>query len=909
MLSTNQLIQGLQAIPQTWALTPVRGDKKPYRDRWQKEAPLALAQIVTEIKSDRALGYGLRTGAVSGGILAIDADGHAAEKLLQELSGGDLPDTVIFASGKPGRSQRLYQVPQEYWTVIKTTKLKTGARGSDGKEQQLEFRWDGCQSVLPPSAHPETNGYKWVKSPSEIPVANCPVWVIELMLDKQTTPVLEPVQPVSTTAQPVSTAARPPLSIFLGRADKELIESGIGDGARNDAAQKLSLNLVATARRLYELGIDYEGDPRTLYDQFCGFCTPPLGSDVKGENEGWWRKADAHAKRPSLDDGKLQGCYEAWVKRQERPVQQSTKTGENKLQKSMPIVNGEAVYSEDERLRLALLDLAQEKNSIARVRKRAQICSYYRISKSEIESLIKEMEEKTIKQGLQRNTLDDLLDMVVEEINWLIPELLPRGELIVLGGSPKAGKTLMAIDAAFAIATGEDDFLGIKCDRGKVLLISNDENPRSTKSKLLKRGFRPGDGEWLEIIFNWTIDRLYELEQVLDEFRPDVVIIDSLKSITVNSDISENSAEFANNIYALKNLFNQYKAAAILIHHTNKNKDAMGIAKLRGSSAIAGAVWGTWQLEHIPKPDPEGKGLIIDPADPNRVLSAFTRDIEGQLLKLEFDPENNSYARTDKEIIKEQTKLRDRIMFVLKINPHGLTGREIVECLGLTQDQKHPIYTELTRMEAKRLVSTVKSTRDKRITIYTLKQLLITDEEKLACGDSLSPNTCDLLITNMVENHIQQELQNSNQETQNSNQLAQNSNQTLVDYQNSEADYYLKPLPVVDKSDGVINYEVSGGGGCTQTADNYTESQELLDQAIACDEVQDEVGTFALLQIEIDGDVNGFIGCQVEVRGLSDNVKFVGTLVSYEQLNGCVVVRTDEGVFQIAHVRETFVVN
>ena len=76
------------------------------------------------------------------------------------------------------------------------------------------------------------------------------------------------------------------------------------------------------------------------------------------------------------------------------------------------------------------------------------------------------------------------------------------------------------------------------------------------------------------------------------------------------------------------------------------------------------------------------------------------------------------------------------------------------------------------------------------------------------------------------------------------------------------------------------------------------------------DEVElNRVEAISLLQVELEGDVNSFIGCQVEVRALSGNVKFAGTLVSYDYLNGCVTVRTDKDAFQLAHVRETFVVN
>ena len=279
----------------------------------------------------------------------------------------------------------------------------------------------------------------------------------------------------------------------------------------------------------------------------------------------------------------------------------------------------------DQKLKLDLLALLQESDPIKKVRKRAEICSYFRLSKSEVEELLKHINRSTNQEELKTYTIDDLFDLQSEGLTWVIPEMLPRGETVILAGSPKAGKSLLGIDAAFAIATGESRFLGENVVTGKVLLVSCDESLNSTKSKLIKRGFRRGDD--IEVLPKWTIDRLHELEKKIEDFRPDVVIVDSLKRITHGIQISENSAEFADNIYTLKELFAKYNCSGILIHHSNKNNEATGVHKLRGSSAIAGAVWGTWQLDHILRPDPNNKKkLIIDPKDPLRVLSVFARD-------------------------------------------------------------------------------------------------------------------------------------------------------------------------------------------------------------------------------------------------------------------------------------------
>lgn len=224
-----RLIQGLNSFPESWALTPLLGNKAPYRSSWQHESPIDRSQIVaalldgeivTYTKEDGSTiqkrifpqGYGLRTGVISGGIVAVDLDGKSAHPYMLELSGGEeLPRSVAFTSGRPGRCQYLFRVPQAYWQGIQTKKFKTGVKGDDGKPEQLELRWDGCQSVLPPSVHPTTGQYRWVEglSPFECEIAEAPLWLIELMLPCQT---VTPKQQPSISATEASTPRLPLIS-------------------------------------------------------------------------------------------------------------------------------------------------------------------------------------------------------------------------------------------------------------------------------------------------------------------------------------------------------------------------------------------------------------------------------------------------------------------------------------------------------------------------------------------------------------------------------------------------------------------------------------------------------------------------------------------------------------------------
>jgi hypothetical protein len=72
-------------------------------------------------------------------------------------------------------------VPEAAWHRIKYQKILTGISGDDGKEECLEFRWIGHQSVLPPSIHPGTGKpYVWINSPLQSPPVQAPEWLIEL---------------------------------------------------------------------------------------------------------------------------------------------------------------------------------------------------------------------------------------------------------------------------------------------------------------------------------------------------------------------------------------------------------------------------------------------------------------------------------------------------------------------------------------------------------------------------------------------------------------------------------------------------------------------------------------------------------------------------------------------------------
>jgi hypothetical protein len=229
-MDVKKLLETLKYLPLDFPLVPVNGKKKPLGYEWQyhpltpekMRSSLLMGGISVKNKKGRRItvwlpsedrpprddeiggfgilnGWPVTVGEKSFHLMSIDCDGKSAVKLLKKLSRSSrLPHTVAFSSGRPSRCQYLFLIPENIADTVRTRKISTG------KDEQLEFRWKGLVSVLPPSIHPETGLYRWRRSIRSTEIAIAPAWAIQVMQGKlPISPSSERVKPTRAVRIPI----------------------------------------------------------------------------------------------------------------------------------------------------------------------------------------------------------------------------------------------------------------------------------------------------------------------------------------------------------------------------------------------------------------------------------------------------------------------------------------------------------------------------------------------------------------------------------------------------------------------------------------------------------------------------------------------------------------------------------
>lgn len=195
-------------------------------------------------------------------------------------------------------------------------------------------------------------------------------------------------------------------------------------------------------------------------------------------------------------------------------------------------------------------------------------------------------------------TLKEIYEIAFPPRNEIIRGLLYRGTYI-LAGSPKSGKSFLAEQIAFHVATGQDMW-GNEVKQGRVLILSLED----TYSRLQSRYWKMFGDFWCAdklhfSTFSLSIEDglIKSLNKFVNENKDtSLIIIDTLQKVR-EANSNYNYSKDYEIISLLKNFADQAGICLLLVHHTRKMKAENVFDMISGTSGIFGCVDGAFVLE------------------------------------------------------------------------------------------------------------------------------------------------------------------------------------------------------------------------------------------------------------------------------------------------------------------------
>ena len=214
-------------------------------------------------------------------------------------------------------------------------------------------------------------------------------------------------------------------------------------------------------------------------------------------------------------------------------------------------------------------------------------------SSDDLVAYIKHNKLKPPRGSLYFQSVNEIMDNLTEP-DWMVDRICERGTVMSIFGSPKSGKSFLAIAMACAVSSGKD-FYGFNTKPSTVLYLAGEGfigvgrrvkayeefyNINISDNTLLvsNRGSRIGDDEEFNMLQNVCRDIEADNDGI------GMIIIDTLAR---NYGLNENSTEDMNKfIQRVDELKEEFNSTIVIVHHTGHGSNG----RARGSSVLPAAL-------------------------------------------------------------------------------------------------------------------------------------------------------------------------------------------------------------------------------------------------------------------------------------------------------------------------------
>jgi hypothetical protein len=727
-------------FPDWWTFVPVAG-KATYLKEWASK-PLPRERLLEEYKSKTSYrGLGVVTGEFSGGLLAIDIDGHDADTRYKAVAGDCYEahgeeSTMSWTSGKPGRRQILYRVPASFiqeMRHIKTIILRLdgtwhlgqgdmaraagvkpdpSALGEGAKQdapyEEVVLRFNACQSVVPGSPHPETHKLYQFLNYNHGDVELAPQWVLDVIRGFRQPLRWLSEDDLKALDDELGETLVPPKQIrgwFFKEEVQALLRPRLEDLVFNHATfDSYGWKTREGSNPQRMSGCPWHGGSSGTSFQYstesgcwdCKACS--VGGDVLDFIHKV-RTDDINATRPQ---GAALETYVAEIASGLGLEYPSCAQVQEVITKEVPYKR----ISATDFFTVCKKVLDEVENPEAAHFKLLEIvrdCGLGNVYRSgpQIEAAV----ERYMLSAQQHEDDPNWQANSRGNREYLIPDFMSKPSSILFHARGGLGKTRIAV--LLSKIVGRQEAMKIRGLRvkpttsGNVLFIGTDMGQTEYAEYLDQQGIdTSGADKWFKFKPYWQQSQYRLLVKWIHEYQPALVVIDSLSSVSTAIAAKENEKEYANTLYRLarENGVEFPPTTFLIIHHNTKDG-----TKFRGTDALRNAVHETWELKELDEEERReyGSRSMILQIEKCRGLRSGDRfliqeDIEETLTLEDLTP----------TVTRENNGLGDE------------TPRTIV--LGVLKDAEVPMsvkdlrYALNARLEGQRALGKLVSTRTVR---------------------------------------------------------------------------------------------------------------------------------------------------------------------------------------------------
>ncbi len=247
---------------------------------------------------------------------------------------------------------------------------------------------------------------------------------------------------------------------------------------------------------------------------------------------------------------------------------------------------------------------------------------------------------------------ETLMSQPLTPLNFVVDTLLSQG-LHILAGSPKVGKSWLALWLAVTVAKGEAVWgMGVK--QGTTLYLCLEDSTLRIQNRLFDLTEDAPPTLHFAIMSQQLHNGLVEqIEQFLKEHpKTRLIVIDTLQRIrTAGNDANPYASDYRD-IGVLKALADKHRIAILLVHHLRKMNDDDPMNMISGTTGLSGATDSNFVLRKSQR------------RENTATLYCTGRDIPYRELALEFDGEDHVWKLLSDDC-EQKEQPNERILFLL----------------------------------------------------------------------------------------------------------------------------------------------------------------------------------------------------------------------------------------------------